>query len=183
MLAIYRALLYLYPPRYRTHYGEEMLAVLSEVDGATNGNKPLVRARSCFREVTGLLNGAFHEQVRNIFGAKGNSLFSFGRFSMRSEFRFPKATVTLMCLILAGVLLTIDKAKAIQHSLPYANPQVGPIEPEQFTLLPLLLLTLAAACLGGVIAWGIVFAMRRSGVQRLSELDLTTSDSPTKLPN
>ena len=45
---------------------------------------------------------------------------------MRSEFRFPKATPILMAIILAGVILTIEKATAIEESLPHAYPQQLP---------------------------------------------------------
>lgn len=64
---------------------------------------------------------------------------------MRSEFRFPKATVALMLLILAGVLIAIDKARSIQSSLPYSNPHVGPIHDVYFTALPSLLLAFVGA--------------------------------------
>jgi len=79
---------------------------------------------------------------------------------MRSEFRFPKATVTLMTVILLAIFLAIDKAKAIQASIPYANPQVGPIHPtQQLMLLPTLLFVLAGACVTAALGWGILFAL------------------------
>ena len=90
---------------------------------------------------------------------------------MRSEFRFPKATVALMTLILAGVLVAIDKARAIQASGPYANPHVGPILSVRFAILPSLVFTLLGACAAGGIGWTVLFALHRSGVQRLSEVD------------
>ena len=90
---------------------------------------------------------------------------------MRSEFRFPKATVTLMAIILVGVIMAIDKARAIQASIPYANPRVGPIQPAQFTVLPAFLLTFVAACIAGAIGCAILCALHRSGVHRFSEVD------------
>ena len=101
---------------------------------------------------------------------------------MRSEFRFPKATVTLMAIILVGVVMAINKGKAIQASIPYANPRVGPIQSAQFTVVPSLMLTLVGASVVGAIGWVIIFALHRSGIQRFSEVDLSNgSRSDTKL--
>ena len=36
-----------------------------------------------------------------------------GRFRMRLEFRFPRATATLMTIMVAAVVLTIEQARAI----------------------------------------------------------------------
>ena len=87
---------------------------------------------------------------------------------MHSEFRFPKATALLMTLILAGTVLTIEKAQAIRASVPDVNPPVGPIQPEHFTFLPIVLLMFAAAYAAGLIGWAILFALKRSGIHRLS---------------
>ena len=89
---------------------------------------------------------------------------------MRSEFRFPKATGWLMTLILAAVVMAIEKAKAIQASIPEAHPQVGPIQPEQFTFLTSVALLFVCGCVVGAVGWAVLFALRRSGVQRLEEL-------------
>jgi hypothetical protein len=93
---------------------------------------------------------------------------------MRTEFRFPKTTAVLMTIILAGVVLAIRRGEAIQRSLPYANPPVGPIHPVHSTLLPGVVFGLAFFYAAGLIGWAILFAMRRSGVHRLDE----TSVSP-----
>lgn len=90
---------------------------------------------------------------------------------MKSEFRFPKSTVGLMVVILAAVLFTIEKAKAVSASIPHANPPVGHIEPSQITVLPSLLITMLSAVVIGVIGWGILYALRRTGVQQLSEMN------------
>ena len=66
---------------------------------------------------------------------------------MRSEFRFPKATATLMTIILAAVVMAIEKATAIQNSILPSSPPVGPTQPAHFTFLPTLLLILSLACL------------------------------------
>jgi len=88
---------------------------------------------------------------------------------MRNEFRFPKTTAVLMTIILAGVVLAIQRGEAIQGSLPYANPPVGPIHPVHSALLPGVLFGLAFFYAAGLIGWAILFALRRSGVHRLDE--------------
>ena len=90
---------------------------------------------------------------------------------MRSEFRFPKATVLLMTVILIAILMAIDKARSIEFSGPYPRPQVAPIAQAEFTLLPTLLIVLVGACAAALIGWAIVFALRRSGIHRLSEVN------------
>ena len=90
---------------------------------------------------------------------------------MHSEFRFPKATPILMIIILAGVILTIEKATAIEESLPHAYPQqLPPIQPEHFTFFPAMAVIFLSAYAAAVIGWAVLFALRRSGVHRLSEM-------------
>jgi len=168
MLPLYRSLLYLYPVPYRYEYGEEMMAVLSEVHAEIGNKSVLLRMLFGTHEVGGLLYGAFQEHLRSITGR--SAMFSPRRFKMHSEFRFPKATVTLMTIILVAILVAIDRAKAIQASIPYANPQVGAIKAAEFAALPTLLIALLGACVAGVVGWAILFALRRSGIHRLSEI-------------
>ena len=89
---------------------------------------------------------------------------------MRSEFRFPKAAAWLMLVILAAIVVAIEKAKAIQASLPDTHPSVGPIQPAQFTLISTFAVLFVAGCVVAAVGWVVLFALRRSGVQRLSEL-------------
>jgi hypothetical protein len=179
MRALYRALLYLYPPAYRSEYGEEMMEVLSEVQAVTRNRNALARILSGGHEAGGLLYGAMREHFRSITGpydgrmlsSMFSSMFLSRRFTMRSEFRFPKATVALMTIILAAVTFTIEKAKAISASVPHANPPVGLIQPAQITIVPTLLVVLISAVAAGVLGWGILFALRRSGVHHLAEMN------------
>ena len=99
---------------------------------------------------------------------------------MRSEFRFPKATVGLMVIILAAVIFTIEKAKAISASIPHANTPVGPIHSVQATIVQTLLATLLWAITAGAIGWGILYALRRTGVQQLSEMKPSASQRASK---
>jgi hypothetical protein len=90
---------------------------------------------------------------------------------MRSEFRFPNATPILMAVILAGVILAIEKATAIEQSFPLAYPQqLPPIQPEHFTFFPAMAVIFLSAYAAAVIGWALLFAMRRSGMHRLSEM-------------
>ena len=175
MLLLYHFLVHLYPATYRGEYGEEMLAVLSEV--LTENQKKGVMAQivSAVCEIAGLLCGALEEHISNITGSVRVQKSFSRRVTMRSDFRFPNATVTLMALVLLAVFLAIEKGKDIQASIAYANPQVGPIHPtQQLALLPTLLLVLAFACLMGAFGWAMLFALRRTGSQRLSNVDVSS---------
>lgn len=99
---------------------------------------------------------------------------------MRPEFRFPKATVGLMMVILAAVLFTIEKAKAISASVPHANPPVGQIQPAQMAIVPSLLVAMISALVVGVIGWAILYALHRSGIQQLSEMSPSAGQRPSK---
>jgi len=171
MLALYRSLLYFYPAAYRCEYGEEMMDVLLEVQGENQEKGALALFFSSARETGGLVSGAVQEHFYSVTGSYDDGMFSLGRrFAMRSEFRFPKATVGLMIVILAAVMFTIEKARAISVSIPHANPPVGPIHPTQAMIVQALLATLIWALTAGAIGWGIVHLLHRSGVQQLSEM-------------
>ena len=178
MLALCRYLLYLYPPAHRLEYGEEMVAVLCERQAESWNSGALARWAFWTREIAGLLHGALQEHVQAITVLHPWAVFSLRRFSMRSEFRFPKATGWLMLVILAAVVMVIEKANAIQASLPDTHPYVGPIQPAQFTLISTFAVLFVAGCVLGAVGWAVLFALRRSGVQRLSELRPSGDRSP-----
>lgn len=90
---------------------------------------------------------------------------------MRSEFRFPKATAPLMAIILLVVIMAIEKATAISASVPHTGQAVGPIQPAHFTIVPTFLIILAAVCVIAGLSWLVLFALHRSGTQRLAQLD------------
>ena len=184
MLALYRSILYLYPAACRGEYGDEMLQVLSEVETVIRKKGPLVWAGCAAREAGGLLYGALEAHLRTFTGAHNrgrfSSMFLARRVAMRSEFRFPRATVGLMLVILAAVMFTIEKAKAISASVPHANPPVGHIHPSQITILPTLLVAMISAIGAGLIGWAILFALRRSGLQQLSEMNPSAGERSRK---
>ena len=68
-----------------------------------------------FRETTGVLAGALRERWKEVAGGDSTWLwFRIRRFTMRTEFRFPKTTAVLMTIILAGVISAIQTGEAIQ---------------------------------------------------------------------
>jgi len=170
MLSIYRCLLYLYPAVHREQFGDEMTAVFRDIQAETAPKGIAAHAVFCARETTGLLAGALQQRVRALDRVSVWLLFSTRRFTMRTEFRFPKSTPALMTIILAGIILAIEKAKAIQASLPATNPHLGPIQPAHFTFLPNVVLALAFFYMAGMFGWAILFAMHRSGVHRLADV-------------
>jgi hypothetical protein len=187
MLALYRSLLRFYPAAYRCEFADEMMDVLSELQAETRKRSVLTRVLCAAREAGGLLYGALQEHFRSITGSHGNrmfssmfSSFSSRRFAMKSEFRFPKATVTLMVIILAAVIFTIEKAKAISASVPHTSSPVGHIQPAQITMIPTLLVAMITAIGVAVIGWGILFALHRSGVQQLSEMNPSAGQHSSK---
>ncbi len=170
MLAFCRYLLYLYPPAHRIEYGEEMVAVLCERQRELWNLGVLARWLFLAREIAGLLRGAVQEHVRAVTVLHPWAVFPLRRFSMRSEFRFPKATGWLMLVILAAIVMAIEKAKAISASLPDTHQYVGPIQPAQVTVIATFAVVFVAGCVVGAVGWAVLFALRRSGTQRLSEL-------------
>jgi hypothetical protein len=152
MLSLYRCLLHLYPAAYRHEYGDEMTGVFRDVRTEALGKGLSPRAIFLLREFAGLLHGALQERLEAITGSR--LLFPSKRFTMRSQFRFPKATPILMAVILAGVILTIEKATAIQNSLPLAYPQqLPPIKPEHFTFFPAMSVIFLSAYAAAVMGW------------------------------
>jgi hypothetical protein len=168
MLALYRSLLYLYPPAHRRQFCEEMTAVFEEAKREAWQRGVVGRAIFCARELGGLVGGALEEHMRAMGGSDFLPMFGSRRLRMRSEFRFPKATVALMTIILAAVVWAIEKAKAISASVPNTNPPRVPVPTVQFTIVPTLLVVTAMAVAAGAVGWAVLFALRRSGMQRFS---------------
>jgi len=169
MFRIYRSLLHLYPPVYLEQFGDEMTAVFLEVQAETAQQALFTRAGLYLREILGLITGAVQQHVRTL-GLREWLPFPTRRFTMRTEFRFPKSTAVLMTIILAGVVLAIEKGKAISASLPAVNPALGPIQPPHQTFLPSVALAFLFFYAAGLIGWVILFAMHRAGVHRLANM-------------
>ena len=162
MLIFYKCLLYLYPPVYRREYADEMISVFRDVQADMRAGSLLERASFRARETEGLLAGALQEHLRMFTGS--DQPISFTRCSMRPEFRFPRSTVFLMAVILAGVILAMEKANTIQ--VKYAAGE-GSIWPS----LPWFLgFTVVFTGSAAIAVWGILFALGRTGVHRLANI-------------
>jgi hypothetical protein len=166
---IYRHLLLLYPASYRQVFGEEMIAVFGEMQSETASKGVVARSVFFVREAAGVMTGALLEHWRALGGHPVWPTFPIRRFTMRTEFRFPKATAVLMTIILAGVMVAIKQGEAIVASVPHVSEPVRTIHPVHSVFLGGILLTLAFFYAAGLIGWAILFAMRRSGVHRLAE--------------
>lgn len=164
LLALYRRLLFLYPADFREEFGDEMAWVFEQAHEDIRRERRLAHVAFCAREMQGLLVGSVRERVRGLFGS--HSPASWKGESMERKFRFPRTTVVLMLLSLLGVVLSLEQARLIE--LHYGN-SVG-MPPEWPMLLWIFgrLLLIAAAV--ATVVWGVFFALRRSGIQRLEEL-------------
>jgi hypothetical protein len=160
VLTVYCWLLYLYPESYRHEFVEEMTRVFREAQSDVPQSLP---AKLSFyrREFCGILSGALRAHFDSLFGPD----VPFRRFYMQSQFRFPRSTVFLMCVILAGVMLAIEKAKIVvqmKEGLPLETVAVWhPL----FWLYPF---AVVLAVVGAV--WGILFALHRTGMHRLDRM-------------
>lgn len=167
MLRIYRCLLYLYPAVHREQFGDEMTAVLHDLHAGSAHRSLGARSLLFVRETTGLVIGALQQRLRNLTRPQRWPPFSPRRFTVRSEFRFPKTTAVLMTIILAGILVAIRKAEGIEASLS------SPAAPTLVTnLLPGVAIGMASFYAVGLLVWSILFALRRSGVHRLDDMSI-----------
>jgi len=90
---------------------------------------------------------------------------------MRNGFRFPKSTIVFMALILACVMWAIQKGEDIATSVPNVDPPLPVhIRPVHSILMGGMPLFFAFFYALGLIGWGILFALRRSGVHRLADV-------------
>jgi len=169
-VSFYRHLLRLYPACHREQFGEEMIVVFRELQGETASKGMAARSVFWIREAAGIVSGALQEHWRVLGGGPVWLWFPTRRFTMRTEFRFPKATAALMAIILGGVMLAIKQGEAISSSLRgEVSPPIGPIHPVHSVLLGGIVLGLIFFYAVGMIGWAILFAMRRSGVHRLAD--------------
>jgi hypothetical protein len=172
---IYRCMLRLYPALHRDRFGAEMTAVFGELQAENVSKGIAARCAFYLRESTGVVRGALREHWRALGGDAVWLSFPSRRYTVRTEFRFPKATAVLMAIILGGVLLAIQKGEAISASLrDAASSPIGPIHPVHSVLVGGIVMGFLFFYAAGLIGWAIMFAMRRSGVHRLDE----TSPAP-----
>jgi hypothetical protein len=165
MLALYRSLLRMYPAEYFREYGAEMTWVFAQAKEAACAQSFRSRLLFYIREILGLISSALRQRL---FGRCDWN--SSRRFAMRPEFRFPRSTIFLMCVILAGVLLAIAEAKTV--ALPYGPTEVRSV----WSMLPWFsVVAVVLVCVTVGVTWGILFALRRTGMQRLERLDTASN--------
>jgi len=154
MLTVYCWLLCLYPRSYRHHFGEEMTFVFRD---ARSSLSPALAAQLSFyrREFCGLLSGALRARFDRLFGP------AVWRFHMQPQFRFPRSTVLLMLVILAGVVLTIAEATSV------AGDTLGSGWRTLVFLLVFMLLSMGTAA---AVGWRILHTRRRSGIHRMENV-------------
>ena len=86
---------------------------------------------------------------------------------MRPGFRFPRSTVFLMCVILAGVVLAIEKAKTVvEMKEGFASGASGTLDPMLWSVLFAMAIVFAAVA----AVWGVLFALHRTGMHRLGDV-------------
>src|SRR5439155_14984388 len=93
------------------------------------------RALFWARETKGLVIGALQQHVRILIGTSSWPAFPPRRFTMHTQFRFPKTTAVLMVIILAGVVWAIEKGQAIEATYSVASSATGGTPPVE-SLLP-----------------------------------------------
>ena len=167
MRCFYQGLLALYPAAFREEFGEEMQCVFLQVQAELRGAPLLKRATFSAQEVLGLVYGAVQAHLVSLFGI--DEWVRLRRLNMRPQFRFPRSTMFMMWVILAGVLLAIEKAKSIQ--VKYGPEEVMAV----WNSLPWFLLLFPALAFVAVAAvWGLLFAVRRTGMHRLDAVHIWT---------
>lgn len=170
MNGVYQRLLWLYPAEHRRVFGDEMFTVFAEASSDLKDRNIAIRTVFLLREIAGAVTGAMREHLRGFAGLDFDELFSARRFDMRNGFRFPKATAALMTIILLGVIMAIKKGESIANSLPHVNPTIPPIVEGHSALLPPIGLYVGFFYVLGLIVWLILYALRRTGVQRLDDV-------------
>jgi hypothetical protein len=170
MPTLYESLIRLYPSSYRREFADEMLSVFCSASHDARQKGIAAATRFYVRETGGLIRGIVTEHVRRLFGGHISFPISSRRFAMHSQFRFPKSTAVLMVVILAGVLLAIEKAKAIVATfLSMESPNsVTPLQ--HLNIVSVLAMLFALFYAAGIIGWAVLFALRRSGMHRLSDI-------------
>lgn len=157
MLGFYRRLLRLYPTDYFREYGAEMSGVFAQAEEDARGRRFTARLAFYAREISGAIAGAMRQRL---FGSELNSS---RRLNM--QFRFPRSTVVLMWVILAGLLLAIAEAKTI--AMKYAPGDTRTV----WNMLPWFIVMAAVAVCGAAAGtWAILYALRRTGVHRMENL-------------
>lgn len=166
MQALYRVMTRLYSEPCRAEFADEMLSVIAAGSKDVAAERLLVRMQFHLRELAGLLVGALDERFQN--RPANYTGLVWRRLTMRSSFRFPKAVAPIMTLVLALVVFTI--ARAASTAVDATSPHLAKAG-ERFSLPLSVGLWLGTAYLVGAVVWMLIHALRRSGSQRLSQIE------------
>lgn len=166
MLPIYRSLLRLYPAAYRREFAAEMTEVFLDAQRTVGERRFRARVSFCAREFAGLLRGAIRQHLEIFIGSP--DLAVLRRFDMHPGFRFPRSAITLMVIILAGVILTIEKCAEV--TMKYS----GPVVTMWSTFWSFVVVAFLLVCVAAAGAWAVLFALKRSGLHRLSAVQTWT---------
>jgi hypothetical protein len=110
------------------------------------------------REIVGTISGALRERLNPSLWS------SFGRCGMNKQFRFPRSMIFLMLVILASLILAIEKARRFQLN------QSGETDILAAWLAVLFVPAYLLVAIPGAIGFAIFFALKRSGVHRLANI-------------
>src|SRR6185437_903707 len=118
MSFLYRLLLQLYPWRYRSIFGNEMLSVFSEAQAEFRASHFHRRSRFYLRELLGLIGGAVRERLEDSQGAAKRAVHSGGTMDRRSQcLRFPNFAILMMVLVFVIAIEIIAKGEGLSRYL------------------------------------------------------------------
>ncbi len=187
MAAVYERLLRLYPASYRAAFAGEMAEVFRESERDARSLPRLDRVAFYLNEYAGLAAGAIREQLHAAGQPRGWQFFGSRSLYMQPERKFSKVAIVFMCLAFAIIVETIIKGQGIAayiYQVYTANGHVV-IEtrqhlalgnslstwPSHYGLVSCILTGFVIAWIVGAAAWVSMNAMRRSGAQRMDDLE------------
>jgi hypothetical protein len=158
MFVLYRCLLRLYPGAYFNEYASEMTLVFCQAWDAVKDRGLREQAQFCLREIVGTISGAVRERLNPSLWS------SFGRFGMNKQFRFPRTMIFMMLVILASLILAIERAHRFQLN------QSAETDILAAWLAVLFVPAYLLVAIPGAIGFAVFFALKRSGVHRLANI-------------
>ena len=173
MEALFRGVVQLYPENVRELMGEEIVDVYREGCAACLGRAPIFKLRFYSREFAGIVGGLVREHMRNLLPSFDH-FAPVGRLFMRSGIKFPIAGVVFMVLSFLGVMYAIFEAQAVSAAAPKDNPTLA-LHPVHVNPPGGIVIIIAIAYVLGVIGWAVVYSLRRSGAERLSQVETWTA--------
>lgn len=174
IISIYCGLLFLYPADYRARFGKEMAEVFRQAYAEACTQGYFSRFRFCLRELTGVVRAASCEQANTY----GRSWWAAHMRRMVMSRRLHSITVILaMSLVLLAVVVTIETLKTFALQMSVSRPMLSP----RFPLAVWEMLAVAYG--GGAVGWAIAFAIRRTGMHRLADMETRSGKNETVSPD